>query len=529
MEKTAENKPWYREIIDPFINLTRTSRALKGVFVPYVLEGMCYFGILGYLAMHFSDYIFKDVENPDIWSHNMVMVLTAGITLSQLALGFVCDKWGVRRALLFGLSLLLTGRVLMSAAATSFGLEPAGPWSALHLWTMAGIVIIAIGYGMYQPAAYTAVKQFTTAKTATMGFAMLYALMNLGGWLPTFAFLARDDEPWEIAGLSIPCLGLGIPGMFWIYTGFTLLAMLVTFFILTRKTVAATIAANTKEEKEEKKEEEAEVVVEEKHRRVPKHFWLILIAFEGIILWRVPLPYNFYIAAGLIIAPALVYMFLPQKMKWGFKLWLANHPLADSKFAFFIFIVMFVQTLFTYNWLVLPQYLERTFTDSWIGEKFEIVANFNPILIFVLAPIIAVLSRKAKVYNMMVAGTFVMAAPAFLLAIGANPVTLFGYIFIMTIGEAMWQPRFMQYAAEIAPEGRTGQYMGVASFPWFLTKVLAPLLLTGWMMEKYCPSEGELSTRTMWLIFGCIAMVSPIGLLLAKPWVGKDFKTKSTS
>ena len=87
----------------------------------------------------------------------------------------------------------------------------------------------------------------------------------------------------------------------------------------------------------------------------------------------------------------------------------------------------------------------------------------------------------------------------------------------------------MQYAAEIAPEGRTGQYMGVASFPWFLTKVLAPLLLTGWMMEKYCPSEGELSTRTMWLIFGCIAMVSPIGLLLAKPWVGKDFKTKSTS
>jgi POT family proton-dependent oligopeptide transporter len=38
----------------------------------------------------------------------------------------------------------------------------------------------------------------------------------------------------------------------------------------------------------------------------------------------------------------------------------------------------------------------------------------------------------------------------------------------MTIGEAMWQPRFLQYAAEIAPEGRTGAYMGVAQFPWFL-------------------------------------------------------------
>ena len=52
----------------------------------------------------------------------------------------------------------------------------------------------------------------------------------------------------------------------------------------------------------------------------------------------------------------------------------------------------------------------------------------------------------------------------------------------MTIGEAMWQPRFLQYAAEIAPEGRTGAYMGVAQFPWFLTKVLVPLY-SGLMLQ----------------------------------------------
>ena len=33
---------------------------------------------------------------------------------------------------------------------------------------------------------YSLVRQLTTPKTAAMGFAMLYALMNLGGWLPTF-------------------------------------------------------------------------------------------------------------------------------------------------------------------------------------------------------------------------------------------------------------------------------------------------------------------------------------------------------
>ena len=97
----------------------------------------------------------------------------------------------------------------------------------------------------------------------------------------------------------------------------------------------------------------------------------------------------------------------------------------------------------------------------------------------------------------------------------------------MTIGDAMWQPRFLQYAAEIAPEGRTGVYMGVAQLPWFLTKVLVPWLYSGWMMDRYCPAEGTQDTEFMWLVFACIAMCSTVLLVLAKGWLGKDFKTKA--
>jgi len=96
----------------------------------------------------------------------------------------------------------------------------------------------------------------------------------------------------------------------------------------------------------------------------------------------------------------------------------------------------------------------------------------------------------------------------------------------MTIGEAMWQPRFLQYAAEIAPEGRTGAYMGVAQFPWFLTKMLVPLY-SGVLMQRYCPSIGERDPQTMWLIFACIAMVSTVLLIAARGWVGKGFKTRA--
>jgi MFS family permease len=521
-----EAKGPLREIVQPFIDLLRAPRALWGVNLAYVIEGMVYFGMLGYLAIHFSDFVFQGVEHADQHSHKMVMVLTAGITIAMFFLGFVADKWGVRFALVSAFVLMFIGRVLMSGAPTVMGLEPRGLWSPLHIVTVAGMLLVVIGYGMYQPAAYAGVRQFTTPKTAAMGFAMLYALMNLGGWIPTFAFLLRDED----------FLGLGIPGTYWVYTGFTLVALVTTAIILSKKTVADAIttakaetaaikAAESGEKAGDgaaKGEQSASAVAPATPTPgdIPLHLWLFVLVVLVAICFRVAAPLNYTIA----IIGAVAWMGLaltPPTRRW-----VARHPLANGKFFFFIFALIPVQTLFTYNWLILPQYISRAFA-GWLGQYFEIASNANPILIFIAVPIITALTQKAKVYNMMIYGTFVMAAPAFLMTMGPHAVTLFTYILIMTIGEAMWQPRFLQYAAEIAPEGRTGEYMGVAQLPWFLTKVLVPWLYSGWMMDRYCPTEGPKNTEFMWLVFGCIAITSTILLMLAKHWVGRDFKTKA--
>lgn len=68
--------------------------------------------------------------------------------------------------------------------------------------------------------------------------------------------------------------------------------------------------------------------------------------------------------------------------------------------------------------------------------------------------------------------------------------------------------------------------MGVAQFPWFLTKVIVPLY-SGWFLQRYCPETGPTQTHTMWFIYACIAMGSCVLLVLAKGWLGKDFKTKA--
>ncbi len=481
-ETTApEKKDPVREIIQPFIDLAHAPRALMGVNVSYFIEGFVYFGMLGYLAMYFNQY----VGLTDVQAGPMVGVLTWGITFAMFLFGGLADKWGVRIALIAALCLMLVGRVIL-ASGPAVGLGPDGIWSTAHLVALLGILFIVLGYGMYQPAAYAAVRLFTTPKTAAMGYAMLYALMNLGGWLPTFFSPIRQ--------------AVGISGSYWVYSGFTVCGLTLTILILSRSTVAKAITQAKKEREE-------------------------IAAARG----DKPAPPS--------AEPTPPVPSLDAERSFLVKVWhwLKNHPLADPKFAFFIFCLIPVQTLFAHNWLTLPMYVERAFRSTWpwISHNFEPAVNFNPLLIFLLVPIVTALTRRAKVYNMMILGTAVMALPTFFLALGPKPWTLVAYLVIMTLGEAMWQPRFLQYAAEIAPPGRTGAYMGVAQFPWFLTKVITSLY-SGWFLTRFCPDDatlaagiGEMATQKMWVIYGLIAISSTVMLLLARNWVGKDFKTKS--
>lgn len=449
-----------REIVQPFIDLAHTSRALFGLNLSYVLEGITYFGIVGLLAIFYNDYIGLD----DIRAGQMVGFLTAGITLAMLLLGATVDWIGLRKSLLVSLFFMLAGRTLLTMSPE---LGASGIWNSAHIISLAGLMGIIIGYGIYQPAAYAGVKQLTTPKTAAMGYAMLYALMNLGGFLP---------------GLISPPVrkAFGITGVFWVYVILTVVGIAVVAVVMSKRAMSMAVAEANKG-----KALEGEPVDDEEDE-----------------------------LANLPVREKLMY-------------YLRNFPLRDTRFLFFIFILIPVQTLFAHNWLTLPQYTSRAF-DGFVSDNFEFFVNLNPILIFILAPIVTALTAKKNAYNMMIWGTLIMALPTFILTLGPSLPSLMTFLVIMTIGEALWQPRFLQWVAEIAPKNMTGIYMGIGQFPWFLTKILTALY-SGWFLMKYCPEgvpPSSMNTETMWFIYGLIALTSTIGLVIAKKWMMKGFKEK---
>lgn len=463
-------KVW-RDLSQPVRDFRHVPKAIVwAVALPSLFEGLAYFGLLTVMAKFLSE----NVALGDIGAGHMLALFSGGITFSMFLLGGTADRWGARRALLVGTLAMIVGRGLIALGET-LHLAP-GSLGPLHLLSLLGMLFVIIGYGTFQPTLYAAGRQYTDERTAALGFALIYALTNLGAFLsgflsPLVRRLSQETLPPN-----------GISGVIWLYALLTGVSTLSVWFGLSARSPS----------------------------HPPK---------------RETANPDAAVAHGLVQAPSDL-----AKLQDSFwvraRHFLVRHPLWNAKFSFFIFALVPVQTLFAHAWLTLPSYIERAYrTTPWVSENFEFFVNINPMLIFLLSPVAAVLTARIPIYRMMIIGTAVMASSALPLAIAPTPALLVLSLALCAFGEALWQPRFLQYIAEIAPPGQTGLYMGVGQFPWFLTKIVTGTY-SGWFLVHFCPDKGPQDTRTLWLIYAAIAFVSPLALLVARRWLAQSMQSK---
>lgn len=468
-DKPADT-PESKGIPNPFTELIQSFRALKDAprafwhtNYAYWLDGVAYFGMLTMLTMFFHDI----AGLSDDTGHKLVSVYMALITGTMLVFGPLSDRLGVRRSLIISVMLYIIGRAALPLAPEFL---PPGS-TPLVVFCLIALVVAAAGNGFMQPSCYAGVRKFTDEKTAAMGYGLLYAGMNLG--IVVIGLLSpRIRTGVHIGGIDFD--GWGIGGVIWFCVAVNVLMLLLLLFRFTPRVERDGEAAGMDREAES----------DEGPSRTGRSILADPLGAIGD--------------------------------------WLKGNPLRNPRFSFFIFILVPVQTLFAYQFLVMPQYVTRAYSQVVADNMESIVNVINPLIIVLGVPVITAVTRKVNVYKMMIIGSVVSAVPAFIFVLGPKFHYLMAYMVFFSLGEAMWQPRFLQFAAELAPKGRTGAYIAYANIPWFMVKMLAGLY-TGAMMERYCPDAGIMNTETMWLIYAIIAMISPVGLILAQKWVQKGF------
>jgi MFS family permease len=110
--------------------------------VPYLIEGIAYFGVLTLLMKYLSE----NLVLGDIRAGIVVSFFTGGITFAMFFLGEMGDRYGLRRVLLISIALMGLGRIFITVAGYAPG---GGLVSPAFLLTALSLLIVVVAWGMF--------------------------------------------------------------------------------------------------------------------------------------------------------------------------------------------------------------------------------------------------------------------------------------------------------------------------------------------------------------------------------------------
>ena len=175
-------------------------------------------------------------------------------------------------------------------------------------------------------------------------------------------------------------------------------------------------------------------------------------------------------------------------------------------------ITLMVRMIFRHLDATLPKYIVREFGEDVPKGT---ILSINPALIIILVPIVTVLFNHVDPLVMIHHGSYISALSVFIIAMSTTVEACILFVIVLSIGEALWSPRFFDYCMSVVQEGREGTYLALSSAPIFLVK-LPVGFMSGYLLQKYCPEEGDRNSKKMWFIIGCATIPSPI--LLSVFW-----------
>lgn len=469
--------------IKKFTVLRSAPRELWIVYAAYILENLAYkVGAAGVLVLWLS----SDLGFGDVEAGGMLAGWSIMMTLITVLVGSLTDALGIRKTFLLGFWVCLASRCVMTLTVNK--------WIVLPF----GLYFQAVGLALMVPVMIAAVKIYTNAAQRSVAFSFYYALMNLGfaagDWI--FDRLRSSRGLGEYGSWTLPLIGMELSTyrvLIFVSVLFTIPGLILTWAFL-REGVEMT---------EEGVKISPRVTVAKRTFGIFKTAWIAIrdtavkTVHIFLSLWRQPSFYRFLLFMSLVVGVRMIFYHL----------------------------------VFTF-----PKYGIRELGDG--APIAQLSGMLNSILIVVLVPICGVLTQRVTAYRMVMVGSLVSALSVFVIALPphwfaplahswlgdliahswlrvpgeVNPlyISIFFFIVMLSVGEALWSPRLYEYSAAIAPRGQEASYLSMSYLPYFGAKFLVGGT-SGWLLAKFCPAEGPRHPEIMWMLIGGMALVTPIG------------------
>jgi dipeptide/tripeptide permease len=464
-----------------FQTLKQCPRELWLIYFLKFLESYAYFSMSLILTIYLSEFGFSDEEAG--WAYGVFGTLTSAY---GIVVGVLIDNLGVKASLVLGATLLTVGRTAVALTRSRLLLN-------IMLYTC-----LPLGSALGIPVMSTGIRRYTNASNRAFGFSLFYSVMNIAALLSGLLVdtlrrvIAADSE-----GASAVCLAAT-----------TAAANIGT--TNGASSAAATATATTSNG-----------------------------ILEGLGPYRIILLTGAGASALMIFVAACAIRevdvsesgettrFTPRRASpWNIVKEIASES-RFWRFILFVTILIGVKTVFRHLDATLPKYMIRSLgCDSSYGSVYAI----DPVLVIFLVPLITAFTLEVSCFKQILVGSFITAGSVFIMVIASNYVAIIMFVVVLAFGEALWSPRLYEYSAIIAPMGREGTYMALASVPTFVAQIFTGGM-SGWLLSLYCPcvkstcepcctnvlpdgSEPCAGGRFMWLIIAVVTLSSPILLLL---------------
>lgn len=191
--------------------------------------------------------------------------------------------------------------------------------------------------------------------------------------------------------------------------------------------------------------------------------------------------------------------------------------------AVFSFIMSPVMKLFSYWDNTFPKAATRELGDH---AMFGSVKSVNAWMIVLLLIPHSHFTKRFSPMNKMIFGSLAAALSMLILCANASYTTYITAIVLFTLfGEMLFSPTANDFSTKFFVKGHEGIYSSLTGLYLVVPNFLGDVF-SGWLLSTYCPREGERHCWMMWLIAGLSALITPLGLLLARKYLLKRLARK---